>query len=169
MIYNLFMDPECRKKYELNDFRKNNLLRLRKFMNELLLDQIPNLSVMLRSLEELSFMNVRTQTLSNPLVVQLIPEIANSITSGQNWKEIAEFQQANYFKKDLEQQKEDMKKMADLYGQDLVEGIIDGFKCGLCRKEASKRCAQCQKLWYCSRECQVFTFLTKLGRPLERP
>jgi hypothetical protein len=60
MIYNLFMDPECRKKYELNDFRKNNLLRLRKFMNELLLDQIPNLSVMLRSLEELSFMNVRT-------------------------------------------------------------------------------------------------------------
>jgi len=22
--------------------------------------------------------------------------------------------------------------MADLYGQDLVEGIIDGFKCGLC-------------------------------------
>ena len=27
-IYNLFMDPECRKKYELNDFRKSNLLRV---------------------------------------------------------------------------------------------------------------------------------------------
>ena len=37
-IYNLFMDNECRKKYEINDFRKNNLLRLRKYMNELLLD-----------------------------------------------------------------------------------------------------------------------------------
>lgn len=27
-IYNLFMEPECRKKYELNDFRKSNLLRV---------------------------------------------------------------------------------------------------------------------------------------------
>lgn len=32
------MDPESRRKYELNDFKKSNLLRLRKFMNELLLD-----------------------------------------------------------------------------------------------------------------------------------
>lgn len=31
-IYNLFMDPECRKKYELNDFRKSNLLRVH-FLN----------------------------------------------------------------------------------------------------------------------------------------
>lgn len=37
-IYNLFMDPECRKKYEITDFRKNNMLRLRKYMNEILLD-----------------------------------------------------------------------------------------------------------------------------------
>jgi len=27
-IYNLFMDEECRKKYELNEYRKNNLLRV---------------------------------------------------------------------------------------------------------------------------------------------
>lgn len=27
-IYNLFMEPECRKKYELSDFRKSNLLRV---------------------------------------------------------------------------------------------------------------------------------------------
>lgn len=51
------MDPECRKKYELTDYRKNNLLRLRKYMNEILLDQLPNLSFMLRTLEELSIMN----------------------------------------------------------------------------------------------------------------
>lgn len=45
-IYNMFMDVECRRKYELSDFKKNNLLRvtivfilqLRKYMNELLLD-----------------------------------------------------------------------------------------------------------------------------------
>ncbi len=27
-IYNIFMEPECRNKYELNDFRKSNLLRV---------------------------------------------------------------------------------------------------------------------------------------------
>ncbi len=27
-LFNLFMDPECRKKYELNDERKNTLLRV---------------------------------------------------------------------------------------------------------------------------------------------
>lgn len=32
------MDSETRRKYELNEFKKSNLLRLRKFMNELLLD-----------------------------------------------------------------------------------------------------------------------------------
>jgi len=28
-IYNLFMNPQCRGKYELSDFRKSNLLRVR--------------------------------------------------------------------------------------------------------------------------------------------
>lgn len=27
-IYNLFMEPECRKKYELSEFRKSNMLRV---------------------------------------------------------------------------------------------------------------------------------------------
>ena len=37
-IYYLFMSSDVRQKYELNQYRKNNLLRLRKFMNDLLLD-----------------------------------------------------------------------------------------------------------------------------------
>jgi len=37
-IYNLFMTGETSRKYEITTFRKNNLLRLRKFMNEVLLD-----------------------------------------------------------------------------------------------------------------------------------
>ena len=32
------MDEECRRKYEFNEFRKSNILRLKKFMNELLMD-----------------------------------------------------------------------------------------------------------------------------------
>jgi hypothetical protein len=50
-VYNLFMDPDCRKKYSLTEMRKSNLLRLRKYMNEVLLDQLPDLTRMLRTLE----------------------------------------------------------------------------------------------------------------------
>lgn len=63
------MDPEVRKKYQFNEFRKSNLLRLKKFMNELLIDQIPVLSGMLRSLEELSIINVNAQDKYNAFVV----------------------------------------------------------------------------------------------------
>lgn len=83
----------------MNDERKNTLLRviivfiyvkLRKYLNEVLLDQIPNLSYMLRSLEELSMMNVPTHLTSNPFVVQQMPLIAGMISKDKNWVEIAQ-------------------------------------------------------------------------------
>jgi hypothetical protein len=58
-------------------------------MNEVLLDQIPNLSAMLRSLEELSLMNVPTHLSSNPFVVQQVPVILSRISTGVDWKELA--------------------------------------------------------------------------------
>ena len=64
------MEPECRRKYEFTEFKKNNILRLRKYMNELLLDQIPNLVEMLRSLEELSIMNVSALSNTNAFIVE---------------------------------------------------------------------------------------------------
>ena len=57
-MYNIFMEPEIRNKYQFTEYRKSNILRVKKFMNELLIDQIPVLTHMLRSLEELSIINV---------------------------------------------------------------------------------------------------------------
>jgi hypothetical protein len=37
-IYNLFMEPDMRNKYQFNEYRKSNMMRLKKFMNELLID-----------------------------------------------------------------------------------------------------------------------------------
>lgn len=34
-------------------------------------------------------------------------------------------------------------------------GLLEGFSCGSCGKEASKRCSKCKEVWYCSRDCQV--------------
>ncbi|KRX01979.1 hypothetical protein PPERSA_07624 [Pseudocohnilembus persalinus] len=156
-IYNLFMDPECRNKYELSEQRKNNLLRLRKYMNELLLDQIPNLSLMLRSLEELAIMNTQTVPLNNPFVVEQIPKVKTALLENNKnkWAEIAQHQRENFFTQSQQSLEEDMKKLSELYGQQIVEGLMEGFKCNKCQKEASKRCSRCKSVWYCSRECQI--------------
>ena len=58
-------------------------------MNEVLLDQIPPLSHMLRSLEELSIMNVPTHLTVNPFAVQQLPVIASAICQNRDWKELA--------------------------------------------------------------------------------
>ncbi len=48
-----------------------------------------------------------------------------------------------------------MLKLADLYTNNDIEGLTEGFKCGKCQKQAFKRCSKCKSIWYCSKECQV--------------
>ena len=59
-------------------------------MNEVLLDQIPALSAMLRSLEQLSMTNVPSQLSSNPFIVEQVPVVLEQIQKNVNWKELAE-------------------------------------------------------------------------------
>lgn len=56
-IYNMFLSQDSNRKYEVTSFRKQNLLRLRKYLNEQLLDQLPMLAGMLRALEEMAMMS----------------------------------------------------------------------------------------------------------------
>merc|ERR1711937_618649 len=53
-VHNLVMDQDCRNRYNLTSVRKDNLLRLRRFLNEVVFDQVPPLANLLRTLEELS-------------------------------------------------------------------------------------------------------------------
>jgi hypothetical protein len=48
-----------------------------------------------------------------------------------------------------------MKRLSDLYASSAVEGLVEGFKCGVCKKEAFQRCKRCKSVWYCGRDCQV--------------
>lgn len=69
-LYNMFLSQDTNRKYEITTFRKANLLRLRKYMNEVLLDQLPVLTGMLRALEELSMMEVSAVPSRNSFIVQ---------------------------------------------------------------------------------------------------
>lgn len=86
-LYNLLMEPECRRKYEFSSYNKNEILKLRGSLNgeirrpaifsapdnatydhaspplqrpcrpDIILDQVPALTELRRTLEELSLMD----------------------------------------------------------------------------------------------------------------
>lgn len=82
----MFTSQDVNRKYEITTFRKNNLLRLRKYLNENLLDQLPMLAGMLRALEEMSMMGDNAVAQKNSFIVQQLPEMRSNIMKGRNWQ-----------------------------------------------------------------------------------
>ena len=124
-IFSLFMCGEAQRKYEVTTFRKSNLLSLKKFMNEVLIDQIPVLTEMLRALEELSLMQESTIAAANPFIVQVLPEIRNKILEGKDWRKIAKYQRETYFEISDSEAKDEMKGIMSLYNTDMLEDFLE--------------------------------------------
>ena len=61
-LFSLVGNPEVRKRYHFNTFRKGQLLRARKYMNEVLLDQLPVLADVQRFMDELALADVPQPT-----------------------------------------------------------------------------------------------------------
>lgn len=97
-IYNLVMDGECRNRYELTSYRKDNLLRLRRFINEVVVDQLPPLTNLHRTLEEMSisgqFTGVAPPTAASPFVVEMVAEARETLDRSYEgrWQEVADLQ-----------------------------------------------------------------------------
>ena len=53
-IYHICLGKEARRKYKWDQHSKANVMRARKYMSEVLLDQIPNLSDLQRFLDQLA-------------------------------------------------------------------------------------------------------------------
>lgn len=60
MLNNLLVDPKARAKYDMDEYRKKTVLRVRRHMNDILLDQLPILKDLQRVLDELT-MGVSSQ------------------------------------------------------------------------------------------------------------
>lgn len=154
-IYNMFMTADSARKYEITTFRKQNMMRLRKFMNEMLLDQLPMLTPMLRGLEEMNLMADTNVQSKNSFIVQTLPEIRSKLMAGKNWRQIAQTQAEKFFNKNAASAKEDLNRIMNLYTQDVFEEFMDDPKCEECGDPATMRCSKCKLAWYCSRDCQL--------------
>ncbi|XP_029550645.1 zinc finger MYND domain-containing protein 10 [Salmo trutta] len=155
-LYNLVLKEDCQRKYDFNNFNKNQLLKLRGFLTEVLIDQLPNLVELQRFLSHLTVTDPAPP--KKDLILEQIPEMWNNIMRDNmgKWKAIAKYQVKETFnpsEKDLRQQ---ALRLAQTYNLDVMESLIpEKPKCGACGAEAFKRCSRCQREWYCQRECQV--------------
>jgi len=80
-LYNLLVEPECRKRYALHSHRKGSLLRVRKYLNEVLLDQLPLLADVQRYLDEISVAAVpeATDVGRGAFLLEAVPEVQDAL------------------------------------------------------------------------------------------
>jgi hypothetical protein len=147
------MDQECRNRYNLTSVRKDNLLRLRRFLNEVVFDQVPPLANLLRTLEELSITGQYTgaEEAHTPFVVELIAEMRERLVQMYEgrYAAIAEDQKASVFVKETP---EELKSLGNMF---TIPDELTAPTCVVCHADAEQRCSRCQTEWYCSRKCQV--------------
>ncbi|KAG8436162.1 hypothetical protein GDO86_007314 [Hymenochirus boettgeri] len=155
-LYNLLLRPECQQKYNINSFTKGQLLKLRSFLTEVVVDQLPNLIELQRFLSHLSV--VEPAPPKKEFILEQVPEVWDSIikeNSGK-WKAVAKYQVKHVFSPSDEDLRSQAKRWTQTYNMDVMETLIpDKRKCSSCGSEATKRCSRCQTEWYCNRECQV--------------
>ncbi|KAG1700177.1 hypothetical protein DVH05_011985 [Phytophthora capsici] len=126
-IYYLLCTKSAREHYEVTQYRKDQLLRIRKYLNELLVDQLPLLSDVQRYLDELSIVQVGSTSVlrKNGLVMETVPYLRDQIlrTFRPKCQEIArEFDELSVnFSRG-----EDLKALAELYQLNGVEKLLEG-------------------------------------------
>ena len=158
-IYNLVMNQDNNKKYEITEYRQNQLLRLRKYFTEVLYDQIPQMMNLYRSLENMSLMTYGNTLTVNPFIVEMVP-----ILSGNKMFKLTEEQIkkiGNHIIKDYfenlsrEKLSKELEPVNEIYNLDNIEYFMEDPICAQCGKLANSRCSRCKSEWYCSKECQI--------------
>ncbi|XP_047439498.1 zinc finger MYND domain-containing protein 10 [Mugil cephalus] len=155
-LHNLLLKEDCQRKYDFNSFNKDQLLKLRGFLTDVLIDQLPNLVELQRFLAHLAVTDPVPP--KKELVLEQIPEMWNHIVRDNNgkWKAIAKYQVKETFNPSESDLRQQAQRLAQTYNLDVMESLLpEKPKCGFCGKEATKRCSRCQGAWYCHRECQV--------------
>ena len=158
-IYNLVMNQDNNKKYEITEYRQNQLLRLRKYFTEDLYDQIPQMMNLYRSLENMSLMTYGNTLTVNPFIVEMIPILsANKIfkLTEDEIKKIGNYVMKNHFE-NLTREKlaKELEPVNEIYNLDNIEYFMEDPVCAQCGKLANSRCSRCKSEWYCSKECQI--------------
>ncbi|DBA71627.1 hypothetical protein WJX79_009519 [Trebouxia sp. C0005] len=120
MLNNLLVDPKARAKYDMDEYRKKTVLRVRRHMNDILLDQLPILKDLQRVLDELT-MGVSSQqdeSQTTRLIIEQVPVMRDALLKQGNWQQVADKQRQAFFSRaasaqQSKRQMDDMLKALD--------------------------------------------------------
>uniref|UniRef100_A0A7S4MMF6 Uncharacterized protein n=1 Tax=Odontella aurita TaxID=265563 RepID=A0A7S4MMF6_9STRA len=128
-LYHLLCNDSCRERYGLDSFRKSQLLRVRKYLNETLLDQLPVLADVMRYLDQLALMAVPESTVAPgsregnrgsssgaPLLLEQVDSLREDLVPrGVDWDEIARDQFARIWSKITDATDSDLRRISEVY------------------------------------------------------
>jgi hypothetical protein len=79
-LYNLILEPECRKKYPFTTNNKPTILKLRNLLTDQLIDTISNLSALQKFLEQLNVVDIPAPTdLPKVFMIEQVRQLYNSL------------------------------------------------------------------------------------------
>ncbi|GMH44294.1 hypothetical protein BSKO_12228 [Bryopsis sp. KO-2023] len=87
----LLVEPKCRAKYDMDDFRKERIIGLQRYFNEILFDQLPVLKDLERALDHLA-LGVASEgydAKSAGLILEQVPMLREGMFKGKDWETIA--------------------------------------------------------------------------------
>uniref|UniRef100_A0A7S3QQL4 Uncharacterized protein n=1 Tax=Dunaliella tertiolecta TaxID=3047 RepID=A0A7S3QQL4_DUNTE len=98
-VTNLVVEPKSRAKYGFDEWRRDRLLTLKRFMNELLFDQIPVLKDLQRVLDEMALgVGSDPSTARNAaLILEAVPALRDSLLAVPDWRGLALSQAQSQF------------------------------------------------------------------------
>lgn len=161
----LLYSKEAMNFYEITEFRQREISKCQAFLSVNLLDQLPPLGDLKHRLCTLSRFESNSKITN--IILEEIPEIKDNIVGEAKvigYRQIAKTHQERFFRFDNAELVDIAKRLNDIYNVELFEQLekedskktqSDGNYCAQCCGEAVKKCSNCQKSYYCSRECQV--------------
>jgi hypothetical protein len=121
-VFYLTCSNVCRQNYSLNAFRKESLLRLRKFLNEVILDQLPVLTDVMRYMDELSLMHVPEASIAEGvnLLLQEVDTIRDKILKDWDLDGLSNKIFDSVFSNVTDSNDNDLRLIATIYDEMLV-------------------------------------------------
>lgn len=110
-LYNFLCDPECRKKYEVTTFRKDTISGIKKFLNETLIDQIPILTDLLKTVEEMIILGSQAD--------QLVSDRYGNLAGKDSKKSLFIVQEVPVFFESFLRENTDFEEIANMHAKQL--------------------------------------------------
>lgn len=161
----LLLSKEAMGFYEINQYRQREISKCQEFLSVNLLDQLPPLVDLKHRLCTLSVNDSSGRP--GHMILEEIPEVKNQIVinaKNTGYKKIAGNHSERFFNLNASELANIAKRLSDTYNVELFEKLDeqtrshqmnDEHYCAECSVVAFKKCSNCQRSYYCSRECQI--------------